>query len=106
MPIGEQIKDRREALACSKEELAQAVNGSVQQVSRWEKGISYPNIKQLIAISDRLELSLDNLIKSDPKLQKTIQIDKNAKEASDYLRISLIFSFTYMILFSFAALVM
>jgi hypothetical protein len=46
------------------------------------------------------------LIKSDPKLQKTIQIDKNAKEASDYLRISLIFSFTYMILFSFAALVM
>ena len=61
MPIGEQIKDRREALAWSREELAQVVNGSVQQVSRWEKGISYPNIKQLIAISDRLELSLDTV---------------------------------------------
>ena len=35
MAIGEQIKDRREALAWSQEELAQAVNGSVQQVSRF-----------------------------------------------------------------------
>ena len=104
MAIGEQIKDRREALAWSREELAQVVNGSVQQVSRWEKGISYPNIKQLIAISDRLELSLDNLIKSDPKLQKTIQIDKNAKEAEAWQWISIAF-IGAMIIFNYANLI-
>ncbi|MFR6584508.1 hypothetical protein [Lacticaseibacillus rhamnosus] len=47
---------------------------------------------------------MDNLIKSDPKLQKTIQIDKNAKEAEAWQWISIAF-IGAMIIFNYANLI-
>ena len=79
MTIGDVIKKERIENKLTQEELAKKLNISRQTVSKWEVGTSLPNIEQLIQLTELLNLSLDNLIKGDKKMEKKIIKDSKRK---------------------------
>ena len=48
----------------SQEDLADELHVSRQSISKWESGISFPEIEKLISISDYFHVSLDALLKA------------------------------------------
>ena len=62
MVIGEVIKKHRLAKNITQEELANALNITPQAVSRWETGISYPDVAMIPLISKYLDVSADKLL--------------------------------------------
>lgn len=72
MNIGSKIKEERELNGWSQDELAAKLHVTRQSVSKWEMGKVYPGIDILVQMSDIFDLSLDELIKGDKNLKKTI----------------------------------
>ncbi|RAS80697.1 helix-turn-helix domain-containing protein [Priestia endophytica] len=109
MNLGEQLKDLREKHNMSREDLAQKMNVSRQAVYKWETNKGYPDIDNLIRLSDLYEVTLDELIKGDPVFQKKIAIDEQKKIGNDlsdpgfYLGIILVFVGLFLDLGSFSA---
>lgn len=62
MEIGNIIKDRRTFMNITQEELANMLNVSPQAVSRWECGISYPDIAMIPLMVKTLGISADKLL--------------------------------------------
>lgn len=62
MNIGEVIKRRRQSRGMTQAELAALLNVTPQAVSRWEMGISYPDIAMVPKISGVLRVSADELL--------------------------------------------
>ena len=55
------IQARRKALGLSQEELAQRMGVSRQSVTKWETGLSAPDLDRLVELADTLGVSLDYL---------------------------------------------
>lgn len=70
MNLGEQLKNLREQYNMSREELAQQMNVSRQAVYKWETNKGYPDIDNLIRLSELYKVTLDELIKGDSSFQK------------------------------------
>jgi len=81
--LGEQLQRLREEKKLSREELAQAMNVSRQAVYKWENNKGYPDIENLIKLSDLYNVTLDELIKGDCSFQKKIVIDQKKKKIED-----------------------
>ncbi|MGN4126372.1 helix-turn-helix domain-containing protein [Lysinibacillus sphaericus] len=58
---------------------------SRQSVSKWELGKGYPDIENLIRLSDLYEISLDKFIKGEEKYQKNSHNNSNQKSVGDFL---------------------
>ncbi|MDF2013863.1 helix-turn-helix domain-containing protein [Priestia megaterium] len=83
MKLGEQLQRLREAKNMSREELAQQMNVSRQAVYKWENNKGYPDIQNLLKLSEIYETTIDELIKSDSIFQDKINIDENKKKDDD-----------------------
>lgn len=59
---GQLIFDRRKQHGMSQKDLADILNITDKAVSKWERGISFPDISLLIPLSDALEISLYDLL--------------------------------------------
>jgi len=70
MNIGEVIKLKRQQRDLTQAELAAKLNVTPQAVSRWEMGISYPDITMIPLISEALWVTADELLCSQPPRQK------------------------------------
>ncbi|WP_407946254.1 helix-turn-helix domain-containing protein [Peribacillus butanolivorans] len=70
MELGEHLQKLREQKNMSREELAQEMNVSRQAVYKWENNKGYPDIENLIKLSELYEITLDELIKNDRTFQK------------------------------------
>lgn len=75
MEIEKKLKEAREASGFTQEQVAQAVMVSRQTISNWENGKSLPDIISIIKLSDLYEISMDELLKSDRKMQTKIEKD-------------------------------
>ena len=62
MEIGNIIREYRARRGMTQEELAQALSVTPQAVSRWEIGVSYPDIAMVPGIARVLEVSADELL--------------------------------------------
>lgn len=82
MEIGNKIKNYRESINLSQEELADKVYVSRQTVSNWENNKSYPDINSLKLLSNIFDVSLDDLVKGD------IEKMKRKVEESDIKKIN------------------
>lgn len=71
MNIGEVIKDRRQKRNMTQAELAGLLNVTPQAVSRWEVGVSYPDIAMIPEISEALKVSADELFDIEPLYGKS-----------------------------------
>ena len=65
MDIGVKIKDARLASNLTQEQVAEALGISRQTVSNWENGKTYPDIINVIKMSDLYHVSLDHLLKGE-----------------------------------------
>ncbi len=89
MNLGTQIKNHRNALTLSQEELAEKIFVTRQSVSNWENNKTYPDIKSLLLLSELFEVSIDELIKGDVN---TMKKEINEQEQVEFQRDSTIFS--------------
>jgi transcriptional regulator with XRE-family HTH domain len=75
MSFAENMKQLRKERKLSQEDLAENLGVSRQAVSKWEQGIGYPEMKKLLLLSSKLDVSLDSLMetkivqKSNPQMQ-------------------------------------
>lgn len=70
MELGTQIKQHRNRMGLSQEELADKVYVSRQTISNWENDKNYPDIKSLLLLSSVFGVSLDDLVRGDMKEMK------------------------------------
>jgi transcriptional regulator with XRE-family HTH domain len=65
MSFQEKLQTLRKEKGLSQENLAESIGISRQAVAKWEAGQSYPDIDNLISLSNFLRVSIDNLVKDD-----------------------------------------
>ena len=80
--LGKQIRIAREKLNMTQEELAAAVNYSVDHMSVIERGIKPPKLDKLILLANVLGVSTDYLLQAD--LDTFVQLQ--ASDISEKLR--------------------
>ncbi len=83
MEIGKRIKEARQIRGYNQEKIAEQFQLSVQAVSKWECGQSFPDISLLPQIADFLQVSLDYLLRDE--CEKTDQL--RGLPADDKIRI-------------------
>lgn len=76
MNVGNQISNIRKENQLTQEEFGKLFYVTRQTVSNWENGKSYPDLQTLIDISNQFGISLDVLLKEDPKMVKTIDKER------------------------------
>ena len=81
MKIGEQIKNRRQELNMTQEDLAQKLNVARSTISNWEIGRNYPDIQLIVSISDALDLSLDTLLREESDIVQEIANDTRIRKS-------------------------
>ncbi len=72
MNIGSKIKEERLKRKWTQEQVATLLNVSRSAVSSWEVGRNYPDLVTLVSISDLFDISLDNLLREDMEMTKTV----------------------------------
>ncbi|MEG1310605.1 MAG: helix-turn-helix transcriptional regulator [Romboutsia sp.] len=77
--IGEVIKTLRRSKSITQEQLANFMGVSTPAVSKWEKGISYPDITILPILANYFEVTIDELLNYKNELSKE-EIVKIIKE--------------------------
>lgn len=69
--FGKRLKKLRRAKGWSQERLAEELHVSRQAVYKWESNKGYPDIANLILISDLFEITVDELIKEHPNVKSS-----------------------------------
>jgi transcriptional regulator with XRE-family HTH domain len=82
MNFGEKLKEARKKAGLSQEQLADKLCVSRQAVTKWENEKGMPDIENLKAISDLLDVSIDSLLDYDSTVSNTIM--KEAIKLDDY----------------------
>lgn len=95
MPLNFKIANLRKANKLSQECLADKMCVSRQAISRWEAGTSYPNIDNLVLLSDIFEISLDVLLREevedyDETKHQSMDHKTNDKVIFNYLKVIII----------------
>ena len=67
MDIGKRLQRSRMEAGLTQEQAAEALDVTRQTVSNWETGKTYPDIKNMVDISDLYHVSLDCLLKEKPQ---------------------------------------
>ncbi|KAA0805786.1 XRE family transcriptional regulator [Bacillus sp. JAS102] len=76
MSLGEQLKKLRESKGFSQEDVAKKIGVTRQAVYKWENDKSYPDIDNLILLSEMYNVTLDKLIKGNQNTKEKIHIDE------------------------------
>ena len=83
MNLGKNLKEAREKAGYSQSDVAEKLNISRQSVSRWENGWSYPDVENLVILSQMYKISLDDLLENSST--EKITDETEAKHYSDIL---------------------
>jgi len=70
MNISNTIREQRNKLSLSQEELGERIYVTRQTISSWENDKSYPDINSLILLSQVFDMTIDNLIKGDLEIME------------------------------------
>ena len=81
MEISERLKQARITRGMTQEQVTERVMVSRVTLSHWENGKTLPDIASLISLSDIYQISLDELLKGDPKM--TEKVKKDAKDLNN-----------------------
>lgn len=76
MEFGNKLKKLRMDEGMSQEELSRELSVSRQAVYKWESNRGYPDIDNLIRISDIFNVTIDELIRNDKDMKNKISIDE------------------------------
>lgn len=87
MDIGKIIKEKRSEHNLTQEDLAQEFFVTRQLVSKWENGKSYPDLKQVVQLSELFDISLERLLKEDTEMVEELNFDTKRKKIFKILSI-------------------
>jgi transcriptional regulator with XRE-family HTH domain len=76
MNLGSQLKWFRQSKNFSQEDVAQKVGVTRQAVYKWENNKSYPDIDNLILLSELYEVTIDELIKESENASENLDKKK------------------------------
>lgn len=76
MSFSENLMRLRKQKGLSQEEFANEIDVSRQTVSKWELGVSTPEMEKLIQMSNFFGVSVDDLLNSDDITSKTIKVEE------------------------------
>lgn len=82
MEIGKQLKEARIKSHLTQEMVSEKINVSRQTISTWENEKSYPDIINIIELSNLYSITLDELIKGDERMIEHLE------ESTDIVRSS------------------
>lgn len=102
MHFNEKVKEIRKKQNFTQEQFAEKIFVSRNAVAKWESDRGYPDIQNLITISEVFEISLDELVKNDKKLKNKIILDSASKKWHTLVIIYLISIIAYIAYFHFA----
>ena len=75
--IGSKLKAARNALNLTQEEVAEKIQISRQTLSNWENEKTYPDIINIVKLSDLYQVSLDSLLKDDQKTLEQMEMRRD-----------------------------
>ena len=82
--VGEKIKELRQREGRTQEALANELGVTAQAVSRWEKGICYPDMEVIPPIANYFGVSIDELFGYDN--ERSIKIDALVDQINEMIR--------------------
>lgn len=90
MKFEERIQLLRKEKGLSQEDLAEKLGVSRQAVAKWEAGLSYPDVDNLIILSNLFHISIDSLLKTDEdscnrNVIPSMQVDSSMEDMVDFL---------------------
>ena len=88
MEIQERLKEARQSIGMTQDQVAEKILVSRVTISHWESGKTLPDIVSLISLSDLYGISLDELVKGDSKMMEKVK--KDVKDANDNRRLIII----------------
>lgn len=80
MALAEQLKASREKMGLSQSDVATRLNITRQSISKWENGKGYPDLDNLVLLSEVYEVSIDELLKENNALKKKIEANNDLIE--------------------------
>ena len=72
MELGKRLKEYRNQLGMTQDDLAEKLYVTRQTISSWENDKSYPDIHSLLMLGEVFNVSLDALVKGDIEIMKEI----------------------------------
>lgn len=97
MNIGQKLKNTRLTAGLTQESVAEKIGVSRQTISNWENDKSYPDIVNVIALSNLYSISLDELLKEDLKMVKYLQESTDVVKSRQKLS-KLVLVITYLVI--------
>ena len=82
MEIGKKLKNARVQSGMTQENVAEKINVSRQTISNWENEKSYPDIINVIELSNLYSISLDELLKGDEKMIEHLEESTNVVKSN------------------------
>lgn len=82
MEIGQKLKNARMQSGMTQENVAEKLNVSRQTISNWENEKSYPDIINVIELSNLYSISLDVLLKGDEKMMEHLEESTNVVKSN------------------------
>ena len=98
MEIGQKLKEARMRAGFTQENIAEKLNVSRQTISNWENEKSYPDIVNVITLSDLYSISLDNLLKGDEKMMEHLEESTNVVKSNKKLLGAVVINIVMMVL--------
>lgn len=97
MKIGDKLKNARLKKSMTQEEVAEKLFVSRQSISNWENNKTYPDIGNVIALSDLYQISLDELLKGSDNFMKHLEESTNIVESNKKLIFIIVIALIEMI---------
>ncbi|ODJ56253.1 helix-turn-helix domain-containing protein [Brochothrix thermosphacta] len=89
--FGEKLKMLREQNDITQEKVSQKLNVTRQSVSNWENNKNYPDLTTLVTLSQLYNISLDDLLKDENNVVKSMKTELNSYRSSELIKL-IIFS--------------
>ena len=99
MEIGVKLKEARIKSGLTQENVAEKIQVSRQTISNWENEKSFPDIVNVIQLSDLYNISLDQLLKGDEAMIEHLEKSTNIVKSNEKLIAAIIANVLLMILF-------
>ena len=82
LEIGKKLKEARINSGLTQEQVAEDIKVTRQTISNWENERSYPDIMNVIDLSNLYSLSLDDLLKGDDKMIEHLEENTNIVQSN------------------------
>ena len=78
MMFYEKLKQCREQLCLSQEDIAKTFHVSRQAVSKWERGVNEPDIEVIVRLSDIYGVTIDSLLREDLTVVRKLAVKERS----------------------------